>query len=88
MRFLIGPIQNKQRWAWLALRAARDQHLQHFGKIGTGDIEALAQEIEKGNLKCEDNTNGLATEEHVTGSPPMGTENSSVSIPKEVEMDT
>ncbi|KAJ7459047.1 THO complex subunit 1 transcription elongation factor-domain-containing protein, partial [Mycena galericulata] len=38
--------ENKQRWAWLALRTARDQHLQHFGKIGTGDIELLAKEIE------------------------------------------
>lgn len=39
--------QNKQRWSWLCLRTARDQFLQHFGKIGTGDILALAQEIEK-----------------------------------------
>ncbi|KAF9446133.1 UDP-glucose 4-epimerase [Macrolepiota fuliginosa MF-IS2] len=39
--------ENKQRWAWLALRTARDQHLQHFGKIGTGDVELLVQEIEK-----------------------------------------
>lgn len=39
-------LQNKERWAWLALRTARDQHLQHFGKIGTGDIELLAKEIE------------------------------------------
>ncbi|KAJ7109844.1 UDP-glucose epimerase [Mycena epipterygia] len=38
--------ENKERWAWLALRTARDQHLQHFGKIGTGDIELLAKEIE------------------------------------------
>ncbi|CAK5264349.1 unnamed protein product [Mycena citricolor] len=38
--------ENKQREAWLALRAARDQHLQHFGKIGTGDIELLVKEIE------------------------------------------
>jgi len=38
--------ENKQRWAWLALRTARDHHLQHFGKIGTGDIELLAKEIE------------------------------------------
>ncbi|KAI9455734.1 THO complex subunit 1 transcription elongation factor-domain-containing protein [Boletus coccyginus] len=37
---------NKQRWSWLALRTARDQHLQHFGKIGTGDVLLLAQEIE------------------------------------------
>ncbi|KAI6154052.1 THO complex subunit 1 transcription elongation factor-domain-containing protein [Pisolithus tinctorius] len=38
--------ENKQRWSWLALRMARDQYLQHFGKIGTGDILLLAQEIE------------------------------------------
>lgn len=30
----------------MALRTARDQHLQHFGKIGTGDVLLLAQEIE------------------------------------------
>ena len=28
------------------MRTARDQHLQHFGKIGTGDVLLLAQEIE------------------------------------------
>jgi hypothetical protein len=39
--------QNKQRWAWLALRTARDQHLSQFTKIGTGDIVALAAEIER-----------------------------------------
>ena len=39
--------QNKQRWSWLCLRVARDQYLQHFGKIGTGDIVLLAEEIEK-----------------------------------------
>ncbi|KIJ22219.1 hypothetical protein PAXINDRAFT_160129 [Paxillus involutus ATCC 200175] len=37
---------SKQRWSWLALRTARDQHLQHFGKIGTGDVYLLAQEID------------------------------------------
>ncbi|CDO77293.1 hypothetical protein BN946_scf184753.g43 [Trametes cinnabarina] len=39
--------ENKQRWSWLALRMARDQYLRHFGKIGTGDIILLAQEIDK-----------------------------------------
>ncbi|KAJ6463746.1 THO complex subunit 1 transcription elongation factor-domain-containing protein [Mycena vulgaris] len=43
---LLTRRQNKDRWAWLALRTARDHHLQHFGKIGTGDIELLAKEIE------------------------------------------
>ncbi|KAG6829776.1 hypothetical protein H0H92_003566 [Tricholoma furcatifolium] len=44
---------NKQRWAWIALRTARDQYLQHFGKIGTGDIELLAKEIEEEKTKQE-----------------------------------
>ncbi|KAF4611518.1 hypothetical protein D9613_004115 [Agrocybe pediades] len=52
--------ENKQQWAWLALRAARDLHLQHFGKIGTGDIEQLAQEIEK---EKENRSKGLVVEE-------------------------
>ncbi|KAF5385338.1 hypothetical protein D9615_001035 [Tricholomella constricta] len=59
--------ENKQRWAWLALRTARDQHLQHFGKIGTGDIELLAQEIEKDKVERErlqklEEANGAAVE--------------------------
>ncbi|KAI0964094.1 hypothetical protein AcW1_000995 [Taiwanofungus camphoratus] len=48
-----GYEENKQRWAWLALRTARDQYLQHFGKIGTGDIVLLAQEIEKEDKERE-----------------------------------
>ncbi|KAJ3512273.1 hypothetical protein NLJ89_g3610 [Agrocybe chaxingu] len=64
--------ENKQRWAWLALRTARDQYLQHFGKIGTGDVEALAQEIEKEKekrLKGEDGTGAAATDEQGSRSP-------------------
>ncbi|KAG6849396.1 hypothetical protein H0H93_008842, partial [Arthromyces matolae] len=44
---------SKQRWAWIALRTARDQHLQHFGKIGTGDIEMLSKEIDKERIQKE-----------------------------------
>ena len=66
-------MQNKQRWAWLALRTARDQYLQYFGKIGSGDIELLAQEIENGKAKSEETANGLtaeaSAEEHGSGSP-------------------
>lgn len=40
-------MQNKQRWAWLALRTARDQHLAQFSRIGVGDIVALAAEIDR-----------------------------------------
>lgn len=63
-------IQNKQRWAWLALRAARDQYLQYFGKIGNGDIELLAQEIEnEKGVKSDETVNGMNAEEHGSGSP-------------------
>jgi THO complex subunit 1 len=74
-------LKNKQRWSWLALRTARDQHLQHFGKIGTGDINLLAWEIEKEKqdrekLQKGEETSGAASvmgpaEEHGTGSPSM-----------------
>lgn len=37
----------KQRLSWLALRAAREKHLHHFPKVGTGDVVKLAEEIEK-----------------------------------------
>ncbi|KAF9486342.1 UDP-glucose 4-epimerase [Pholiota conissans] len=53
--------ENKQRWSWLALRAARDQYLQHFGKIGTGDVEALALEIEKEKEKTLKGDDGASS---------------------------
>ncbi|KAJ8523115.1 hypothetical protein ONZ45_g446 [Pleurotus djamor] len=65
--------ENKTRWAWLALRTARDQHLQHFGKIGTGDLELLAQEIEKekNSVKSEDTAGGAAAADEVGVGSPM-----------------
>ena len=39
--------ESKHRWSWIALRTARDRYLQHFGKIGPGDIVQLEIEIEK-----------------------------------------
>ncbi|KAH9854374.1 THO complex subunit 1 transcription elongation factor-domain-containing protein [Lenzites betulinus] len=45
--------ENKQRWSWLALRTTRDQYLQHFGRIGAGDIVLLAQEIERERVERE-----------------------------------
>jgi len=39
--------ESKHRWSWIALRTARDRYLQHFGKIGSGDIVQLEVEIEK-----------------------------------------
>ncbi|ESK93415.1 udp-glucose epimerase [Moniliophthora roreri MCA 2997] len=51
--------ESKQRWAWLALRTARDMHLSHFGKIGTGDVGLLVQEIEKEKEAKEKEDKGL-----------------------------
>ncbi|SJL06435.1 uncharacterized protein ARMOST_09772 [Armillaria ostoyae] len=48
---IIKHEENKQRIAWLALRAAREQHLNLFGRIGTGDIELLVEEIEAAKQK-------------------------------------
>lgn len=39
--------ESKHRWSWIALRTARDRYLQHFGKIGPGDIVQLEVEIER-----------------------------------------
>jgi hypothetical protein len=54
-------LQNKQRWAWLALRTARDQHLAQFAKIGVGDVVALAAEIEREREAREN----AAAQEHI-----------------------
>jgi hypothetical protein len=61
-------LQNKQRWAWLALRTARDQHLAQFAKIGVGDIVALAAEIDR-EREARENT---ATQEHGASPLPDG----------------
>lgn len=68
LRQLAGclPSQNKQRWAWLALRTARDQHLAQFAKIGVGDIIALAAEIDR---EREARENAAAQER---GTSPVG----------------
>lgn len=44
-------LQRKKRIIWTALRPARETYLQHFGKIGTGDITLLAHEIESERKK-------------------------------------
>lgn len=58
---------------------ARDQYLQHFGKIGTGDVLLLAQEIEaekrekeKEREKREEKTQ--KTEENVPNTGSQGSE--------------
>jgi len=47
--------------------------LQHFGKIGTGDIELLAQEIEREREKPQKEESSGSVEEQ--GSGTSGTEN-------------
>lgn len=78
--------ENKQRWSWLALRMARDQYLQHFGKIGTGDILLLAQEIEaekeKEREKKEEKTQ--KAEENV---PNMGSQGGERGVINEVQLE-
>lgn len=69
MLTLSALTQNKQRWAWLALRTARDQYLQHFGRIGTGDILALAQEIEKEKAEREKAAAAEAAQASVSPAP-------------------
>lgn len=68
--------------------------MQHFGKIGTGDIEALAYEIEKEKEEKEKSLKdeGMTAEEQGPGSPSSGTvlaiENSELNnVDGDVKMD-
>jgi hypothetical protein len=76
--------QSKQRWSWLALRTARDQYLQLFGRIGTGDIEILAQEIEKEHekekLKSEEATGSTGGGGEEQGGAAKGAETGDVKM--------
>ncbi|KAJ7687343.1 hypothetical protein B0H17DRAFT_1069843 [Mycena rosella] len=75
---------NKHRWAWLALRTARDHHLQHFGKIGTGDIEQLAREIEN-EKRVPRGAEDLASTEDVGSASPMTTSAKMLVTPSSAE---
>lgn len=44
---MVDCTQQKDRFSWLALRRARTEHLHHFGKIGTGDVDMLMTSIEQ-----------------------------------------
>ncbi|KAL4250311.1 hypothetical protein ABKN59_003143 [Abortiporus biennis] len=66
--------ENKQRLCWLALRIARDIHLQHLTKIGTGDIVKLEEEIEKEKEQEEKSMlddSSLPSSQEVGGQSPM-----------------
>jgi hypothetical protein len=77
--------ETKHRWGWIALRTARDRYLQHFGKIGPGDIIQLEVEIEREKREKEKEVeaeaaaamkvdsamqNGNGNEEHTVSGPP------------------
>ena len=77
--------ESKHRWSWIALRTARDRYLQHFGKIGSGDIVQLEMEIEKEKREKEKEAeaeaaaamkvdsavqNGNGSEEQTDSNPP------------------
>ena len=64
----------------MALRTARDQYLQLFGRVGTGDIELLAQEIEK-----EQEKEKPKNEEAVASSTPAAAEEQGGETMKGVE---
>lgn len=68
--------QIKEKWSWLALRTARDEYLQHFGKIGTGDVLLLAQEIEKEEAEKERALQGEVSNTEIVkderGTSPVG----------------
>jgi THO complex subunit 1 len=61
--------------------------LQHFGKIGTGDIEALAHEIEKEKEEKDKNLKDEGMTEESLGTV-LATENSeSNNVDGDVKMD-
>jgi len=81
-------LQNKQRWAWLALRTARDQHLAQFTKIGVGDIVALAAEIER-EREREARENNTTMQEHgaspsLDGKQGVGAQDAAVKLGNDV----
>ncbi|KAF7971519.1 hypothetical protein HWV62_20914 [Athelia sp. TMB] len=64
--------ENKQRWTWLALRNARDQYLQHFGKIGTGDVILLQQQIDDAATKEKEDREKVQKGEELTATLDVG----------------
>ena len=49
---------------------ARDQYLQHFGRIGTGDVLALAQEIDKERERAAAEAANAAAQASASPAPP------------------
>jgi hypothetical protein len=64
-------MQHKQQLSWLALRAARDQYLHSYGKIGTGDVELLVQAIENEKTEAQE-TIPVKEKEESPASPMAG----------------
>ncbi|KAE9406932.1 hypothetical protein BT96DRAFT_933839 [Gymnopus androsaceus JB14] len=58
---IIRAEETKHRISWLALRSARDSskgHLMHFGKIGSGDVRLLVEEIDKAEAQAQAEAEG------------------------------
>jgi len=84
MVFSFCCLQNKQRWAWLALRTARDQHLAQFAKIGVGDVVALATEIDREREARENAaTQELGASPSLDGRQGMGAQDAAVKLGNE-----
>ena len=94
--------ESKHRWSWIALRTARDRYLQHFGKIGPGDIVQLEVEVEKEKREKEREAeaeaaaamkvdsamqNGNGNEEHMASSS-SGPVNGNGTVRNETIVDT
>lgn len=57
----------------MALRNARDQYLQHFGKIGTGDVILLQQEIDAAAEKEKQDREKASKGEELAATLDVGT---------------
>jgi hypothetical protein len=62
------------KWTWLSLRAEREFHLQHYGKIGLGDLDLLERVIEEHKVEeAAAAANAKAKEKEKEDAPVAGT---------------
>ncbi|KAG7099950.1 hypothetical protein E1B28_001743 [Marasmius oreades] len=79
--------ESKERWSWLALRTAREQYLSHFGKVGTGDVPALVQEIEREKEKEAKETKASESPSGSSPSKSPGPETLKVDVEGDIKME-
>ena len=70
--------EQKAANAWVALRATRDQYLQHFGKIDGWDIHKLDQEIENEQKAAREAAANPVKDDR--GTSPLASSQSTVSL--------